>query len=447
MDIDTRAHIRIYFISLYFIVIEIDLDQLLIRRVWDIARDGIASSRVSYITPPLVRVGHTLYGCCVCYRRCEIVMIIYRGRRRHEKKKRSRYHFEINEGASSSNKRYRYSSVNKMASNIVTERGSGSDGTVFKAESHVQNCFLVMDELRRENQLCDIVLRVKGQSFNAHRVVVASCSPYLRAMFTCGMKESNQAEIELKELEPYAMEAILTFAYTGEIVVNTDNVQDLLPASSMLQLEDLKLACCNFLENNMDPTNCLGIMHFADTHGCPELIKHATEFACLNFFDVMKSEEFLQLSYEHIRALLTSDNLHVKSEQNVFDAYLNWIKHDIEERTSYVMPLLDAIRIPYVDDEYLKEKLENERLIRDDKQCYQLLRGYLMGRSSCQGSYQIKPRTPKETIYVVGGRNRAKCLNSAEKYDYMKNKWIELPSECVSKITSLSQCIMYLCGS
>ena len=358
-------------------------------------------------------------------------MIINRGRRRHEKKKRSRYHFETNEGASSSNKRYRYSTVNRMASNIVTERGSGSDGTVFKAESHVQNCFLVMDELRRENQLCDIVLRVKGQSFNAHRVVVASCSPYLRAMFTCGMKESNQAEIELKELEPYAMEAILTFAYTGEIVVNTDNVQDLLPASSMLQLEDLKLACCSFLENNMDPTNCLGIMHFADTHGCPELIKHATEFACLNFFDVMKSEEFLQLSYEHIRALLTSDNLHVKSEQNVFDAYLNWIKHDIEERTSYVMPLLDAIRIPYVDDDYLKEKLENERLIRDDKQCYQLLRGYLMGRSSCQGSYQIKPRTPKETIYVVGGRNRAKCLNSAEKYDYMKNKWIELPSECV----------------
>ena len=109
------------------------------------------------------------------------------------------------------------------------------------------------------------------------------------------------------------------------------------------------------------------LIHFADTHGYPELIKHATEFACLNFFDVMKSEEFLQLSYEHIRALLTSDNLHVKSEQNVFDAYLSWIKHDVEEHTSYVMPLLDAIHIPYVDDEYLKDKLDNEKLIRDDK--------------------------------------------------------------------------------
>ena len=207
--------------------------------------------------------------------------------------------------------------------------------------------------------------------------------------------------------------------------------EELLTQKQYPKLEDLKLACCSFLENSMDPTNCLGIMYFADTHGCPELIKRATEFTCLNFFDVMKSEEFLQLSYEHIRVLLTSNSLHVNSEQNAFDAYLNWIKHDIEKRTSYVMPLLDTIRIPYVDDDYLKEKLENERLIRDNKQCYQLLRGYLMGRSSCQGSYQIKPRTPKETIYVVGGRNRAKCLNSAEKYDYIKNKWIELPSECV----------------
>lgn len=351
--------------------------------------------------------------------------------RRHQRKRKQVYDCEFSEGASSSSKRYRHLVIPGMASNTVSERGSGSDGTTFKVDAHVQNCFLIMDELRKEGALCDIVFRVKGQEFRAHRVVVASCSPYLRAMFTCGMKESNQQEIELKEIEPYAMEAILTFAYTGEIVVNTDNVETLLPASSMLQLEDLKLACCNFLENNMDPTNCLGIMHFADVHGCPDLIKHATEYACLNFFDVMKSEEFLQLSYDHIYALLVSDNLHVKSEQNVFDAYLDWIKHNLEERKCHVMTLLDTIRIPFIDDDYLKDKLENEQLIRSNNECYQLIRGYLMGRSSSQGQYFIKPRTPKEAIYVVGGRNRHKCLNTAEKYDYMKNKWVELPSEFV----------------
>ena len=57
-----------------------------------------------------------------------------------------------------------------------------------------------------------------------------------------------------------------------------------------------------------------------------------------------------------------------------------------------------------------------------------------MGSSSCQGNYGIKPHTPKETIYVVSGRNGAKYLNSAEKYDYMKNKWIEIPSEFVFKL-------------
>lgn len=41
-----------------------------------------------------------------------------------------------------------------------------------------------MNNLRKVNKLCDVVLQVDGEEFPAHRVVLAACSDYFCAMFT-----------------------------------------------------------------------------------------------------------------------------------------------------------------------------------------------------------------------------------------------------------------------
>ena len=152
------------------------------------------------------------------------------------------------------------------------------DSRLFQMKDHSKDSFVVMNQLRKEEQLCDITFRIGSHTFIAHRVVVASVSPYLRAMFTCGMKESSQEEIELRDIEPQAMASLIEYAYTGEVVVTVENVQDLLPAAGILQLRELKDACCAFLSDHMDTTNCLGIKQFADLHSCPDLVKKANRF-------------------------------------------------------------------------------------------------------------------------------------------------------------------------
>lgn len=37
--------------------------------------------------------------------------------------------------------------------------------------------------LQFDQQLCDVILEVSGEKINAHRVVLASVSPYFYAMF------------------------------------------------------------------------------------------------------------------------------------------------------------------------------------------------------------------------------------------------------------------------
>lgn len=76
-------------------------------------------------------------------------------------------------------------------------------------------------------------------------------------------------------------------------------------------------ACCEFLEHQLDPSNCLGIKGFAETHGCEELRLAAENFIHKHFTEIMKSEEFIQLDAKDIIGLIDSDKLTV-SYMNLF---------------------------------------------------------------------------------------------------------------------------------
>ena len=182
----------------------------------------------------------------------------------------------------------------------------------FKTPEHASDVLGALRRLRDTNAMCDIELSVANRTFRAHKLVLVATIPYLKAMLSSGMRESRQETIELKSIDPDAFETILDYAYTGEVVVSDENVQDLLPAASMLQIESLRDACCKFLEEQIEPGNCLGIGSFADVHGCVELVEEVDRFVCRRFVDVARCEEFLGLGWEDAKGLLMKDGLQVR---------------------------------------------------------------------------------------------------------------------------------------
>lgn len=67
----------------------------------------------------------------------------------------------------------------------------------------------------------------------AHKMVLASCSPYFYAMFT-GFEESRQDRITLQGVDFNALQLLIDYVYTSLVDVTEENVQ-------------VRLNCCFFL--------------------------------------------------------------------------------------------------------------------------------------------------------------------------------------------------------
>jgi len=63
-----------------------------------------------------------------------------------------------------------------------------------------------------------VVLVLPGpRRIPAHRIVLSSASDYFSAMFTSDVLEATQNEVNMKDVDPDAMTALVKYMYDGEL--------------------------------------------------------------------------------------------------------------------------------------------------------------------------------------------------------------------------------------
>ncbi|KAJ8267273.1 hypothetical protein COCON_G00124450 [Conger conger] len=230
-----------------------------------------------------------------------------------------------------------------------------------------------MNNLRKQSTLCDVSLVVQGRHIPAHRVVLSAASHYFYLMFTTNMLESTSHEVELKHAEPEIIELLVEFVYTARISVNSNNVQSLLDAANQYQIEPVKKMCVDFLKEQVDAANCLGISVLAECLDCPELKKVADDFIHQHFTEVYKMDEFLQLDVKRVTHLLNQDTLTVRAEDQIYDAAVRWLRYDEPNRQQYIVDILDRVRFPLVSKNFLSKTVQAEPLIQDNPECLKMV--------------------------------------------------------------------------
>ncbi|XP_013917094.1 PREDICTED: kelch-like protein 40 [Thamnophis sirtalis] len=224
-----------------------------------------------------------------------------------------------------------------------------------------------LKDMLDHQKFLDCVLKVKGKEFPCHRLVLAACSPYFRAMFLSDLEESQKKEVNLEDVDPEVMSKILHYIYTSELELTEQNVQDIFSVANMFQIPSIFTVCVSFLQKRLGLSNCLAIFKLGLMLDCARLAVAARDFICDRFSLVSRDEEFCQLSPDELIAIISSDSLNVEKEELVFEVVMKWATaKDRDSRVKALPVVFESIRFRLLDKDYFKDKVEKNALIKSN---------------------------------------------------------------------------------
>ncbi|XP_068729711.1 kelch-like protein 3 [Montipora capricornis] len=235
---------------------------------------------------------------------------------------------------------------------------------------HCQELIYRLDALRRKESFFDVTVSVKDKEFKAHRLVLAAASPFFLSLLVSDMREGKEQfiRIELEEATGSVIEKVLKYIYTGIAAVTKDTAHDLVAAADYLLLPGLKTLARDFLVGNITTENCLFNYYFADKYQCLELMEESCEFINSNFSTVMETDDFLNLDIEKVMKWVSSGDVTVTSEEEIFKGIVKWVTHKKSERESNFAELFSKVRLKSMSHDFLFNELVNEELVVASKE-------------------------------------------------------------------------------
>ena len=185
------------------------------------------------------------------------------------------------------------------------------------------------------DQPYDVTLVVRDGELRAHGKVLSEASPLFEKLLNSDMKECKEGVVRLEIFTDSLMRSTLEFIYTGNVqILDEDDARDLVVLADYLLLQNLKTPAAQTLLKELNISNCISIFHLADEYHCEELLCKTKIFILANFRALFsaKREDVLQMSKEGLAIFISSDELHVNAEADVFSIILAWINHDKKQK-------------------------------------------------------------------------------------------------------------------
>ncbi|XP_074646921.1 kelch-like protein 7 [Tubulanus polymorphus] len=303
---------------------------------------------------------------------------------------------------------------------------------VFRDGSQRDSTLQMLQSFRNDKILCDVELLVDNTKILAHRCVLAAFSPYFRAMFCAGMAETFVYQVEMKDINPLSLKQLIDFAYTAEIQIDINNVQELLMTADLLEIDSVKSVCCQFLSKQLHPSNCLGIRVFAKHLGCQQLYHTAHEFSIWCFPYLLLEDELLEMCYPDLKELLYSEEMCIHTPDDLVKLIMEWVKYDLMNRQMNLVYLLNSVDMDRLSESirsHLHDFLKQQTSEVIPRMCMQRCEKYQQICELNRGKW-------KEVLMVFGGERCGDSLRSCEVYD--GDGWFALmqrPSNSVPQLT------------
>ncbi|XP_037089568.1 uncharacterized protein LOC119109928 [Pollicipes pollicipes] len=236
----------------------------------------------------------------------------------------------------------------------------------FTENQHGNAILEMLRHQREQNYFCDVILHVQGQQFEAHRNVLASCSKYFQNTFKQDKVVKEQLTISCGGHEIFR--CLLDYIYTGNVVIDKNNVSELVRLSNHFSVLKLRGHCSEYLERYLDVTNCLSVMDMADRYQMTELLRTAVTFVKANIDDVLRQQEAMELPQAKVEQLVMGKELALSPERQL-TFVLNWVRHSVSSRENELRQLLVGVPLQLVERGRLLQLVQTDRLLAESERC------------------------------------------------------------------------------
>ena len=295
-----------------------------------------------------------------------------------------------------------------------------------------------INALRTKHRFCDVTVVVKGEEFQAHKLVLAATSPFFLSLLESQMKERREdvIKIELQEATPSVMEQVLAYVYTGNVSLTTENGHGLIATADYLLLPGLKTMAEKFLKLHLTIENSVFNYYFAEKYQCCGLKEESCKMINENFRKVMETADFFSLDENQVVNWVSSDDVIVEAEHDIFEGILEWVLHNRSEREESFPKLLQQVRLSSVSHEYLFNELLNEELVKTNLDCVKFVMECVKLIFNCKAEISIKPARKclernENVIFVCGGSKALCYLPTENKWHKLMNATLEHKDHCI----------------
>lgn len=315
------------------------------------------------------------------------------------------------------------------------------------AKNHCCKVLRGLQDLRKNNTLCDYSLKADNFEMKVHKVVMASCSDYFRVMLTGEMRESREGAVELKGVTASGLRRVVDFAYTGNIELTSENVEDVLAAATHLQVNDAVELCSKYLEATITVDNCVDILNLAEMYSLISTHDIAREFMLENFELVADSDQYYKLNHIQMSSMLSENCLKVVSEYRLFNLVIRWISYNMEQREQYVAELMKNVRLSLLSGEELVDKVSKVEIMRRNQTCCELLteaKDYhiVVSKQPLNQNCRTHVRSDRQCLVMCHAENLESYVFSSKKHGFLKDSMIPLFNPGVTVIDNF----IYACG-
>mmetsp|Transcript_70565 Transcript_70565/g.163082 ORF Transcript_70565/g.163082 Transcript_70565/m.163082 type:complete len:368 (+) Transcript_70565:138-1241(+) len=151
-------------------------------------------------------------------------------------------------------------------------------------------------------RFADVVVRVGQEEISAHSAILAARSPVFEAMWSSGMREQQQKEVVIKDLDPAAVRRMLRFMYTGALDTKLEKDSDaiaLLEVAHQYDVASLVELCVSTLSSWLTEDKAAEYLMIAEHAGLESFRRRCLDFITSSHSrvaEVQTTEAFARLA-------------------------------------------------------------------------------------------------------------------------------------------------------